>query len=74
MQWDYRNANAGNDAERELLLDMVCAGHEQHLANELRSHAIRSRRTSELHNAAPLESVPFPWAHKGFTASIQVTS
>jgi hypothetical protein len=25
MQWDYRNADAGNDAERELLLDMVGA-------------------------------------------------
>jgi hypothetical protein len=24
MQWDYRNADAGNHAERELLLDMVC--------------------------------------------------
>ncbi len=25
MQWDYRNADAGNEAERELLLDMVRA-------------------------------------------------
>jgi hypothetical protein len=23
MQWDYRNAGAGNEGERELLLDMV---------------------------------------------------
>jgi hypothetical protein len=23
MQWDYRNADAGNEGERELLLDMV---------------------------------------------------
>jgi hypothetical protein len=23
VQWDYRNADAGNEAERELLLDMV---------------------------------------------------
>jgi hypothetical protein len=74
MQWDYRNADAGNDAERELLLDMVRADPQQRVANGLRSHAIRSRCTSELHNVAPLESVPFPWAHKGFTASIQVTS
>jgi hypothetical protein len=24
VQWDYRNAGAGNDAEREVLLDMLC--------------------------------------------------
>jgi hypothetical protein len=73
MQPDYRNADAGSDAEREVLLDMVCAHPQQRQANGLRSHAIRSRRTSELHNVAMLESVPFPWAFKGFTASIQVT-